>query len=76
MIRVHAEAVKSLNSAAAESKRYNDNTLDSGRLKWQTPIKNILFLWKVWWRIVVELDQMKVELQAYKTPLAEVRDSL
>ncbi len=25
---------------------------------------------------VVELDQMKTELQAYKTPLAEVRDSL
>ncbi|MBR3807331.1 MAG: peptide chain release factor 2 [Lachnospiraceae bacterium] len=25
---------------------------------------------------MVELDQMKVELQAYKTPLAEVRDSL
>lgn len=25
---------------------------------------------------MVELDQMKQELQAYKTPLAEVRDSL
>jgi len=25
---------------------------------------------------VVELDQMKSELQTYKTPLAEVRDSL
>ena len=42
MTRVHAEAVRNLSSAAAESKSYNDNTLDSGRLKWQTPIKNIL----------------------------------
>ena len=41
MIRVHAEAVRNLNSVAAESKSYNDNTLDNGRLKWQAPIKNI-----------------------------------
>lgn len=63
MIPVLAEAAKSTNSAAAVA----DILIRQENKKEKR---------KCGERLVVELDQMKLELQAYESPLAEVRDSL
>lgn len=66
MIHVHAAAVRSISSVAVEKHKTN-------RFKKNDRVKKIIY--KVV-NAMVELDQMKQELQTYESPLAEVRDSL
>jgi len=72
MIHVHAEVVKSLKTVA-------ENNIEMI----QCFEKSIFGFLKVYFikkkkvvNAVVELDQMKLELASYESPLAEVRDSL
>ncbi len=60
MILVHAAAARSTSSAAGE----------------RAENSSILYKIKKVVNAMVELDQMKQELQTYESPLAEVRDSL
>ena len=66
MIHVHVAVVRSISSAAAGEHK-------TKRFKKNDRVKKIVY--KVV-NAMVELDQMKQELQTYESPLAEVRDSL
>lgn len=68
MIRVRAAAVKNINSAADER-----NSLEPMASGSQSEAKT---KYKKEGEAMVELDQFKVTLTSYETPLAEVRDSL
>ena len=68
MIRVHAAAVKNINSAVGVKNSLKQTFTGS--------CPESISKYKKEGEAMVELDQFKVTLTSYETPLAEVRDSL